>query len=518
MTPAIPRIVAGLVACGLMALALAQLLGETRGLSVTRTTLDGTPVTVFSTPGAAPAPAVVIAHGFAGSQQLMLPFATTLARAGYVAVTFDALGHGGHPGRLTGDVATEDGATSRLLSQLESVDAYARTLPQADGRLALLGHSMASDIVVRAAIADPSIDATIAVSLFSPQVTPDLPRNLLVITGALEPGLTDEALRVAGLAAGAPAEPFVTSGDFETGSARRAVLSPGVEHVGVLYSATSQREARDWLDLVFDRRDPAAAGADGAAAPDAATDTDDRAGWLGIWFLGVVGLAWSAAPLLPRLAPTPVREAAWARAFAAAAILPALATPFLARLAPEGVLPAPVADYLSVHFLIYGLLTAALLWRMGWRGLGPVAPLRLALAVAGFAVFALAAIYLPVDRFVTAFAPQPARITLFLTLFAGLLPYFLADEALTRAPTAPRGAYPLTKLAFLVSVGIAIALDPGRLFFLVLILPVMLIFFTLFGLFSGWTYRATGTPLTAALACAALFAWAIAVTFPILGA
>ena len=72
--------------------------------------------------------------------------------------------------------------------------------------MALLGHSMASDIVVRYAETHPDILATIGVSLFSRGVTADSPRNLLVIDGALEPAmLTDEGYRIAGMAAGGPA-------------------------------------------------------------------------------------------------------------------------------------------------------------------------------------------------------------------------------------------------------------------------------------------------------------------------
>ncbi len=498
------RALAVVITLALMGLALVRLEAETAGLAVERLALGGTPVTVFRDPEAGPAPAVVISHGFAGSQGLMAPFATTLARAGYVAITYDSLGHGANPAPLTGDTGSVEGATAALRTQLAEVVAFAREAPGTDGRIALLGHSMASDIVVREAIADPGIAATIAVSLFSPAVTADAPRNLLVITGALEPGLTDEALRVAGLAAGAPARPFVTAGDPEAGTARRAVLSPGVEHVGVLYSATSQREARDWLDLAF-ARDPS------AAAP------DDRARWIGLWFLAVTGLAWGLAPLLPRLGPTAPRGTRRWRAFGTATVLPALLTPVAAQILPEGLLPAPVADYLTVHFLIYGLLTALILWRAGWTGIFRVPPVRLVAAVAAFVLFALALIYLPVDRYVTAFGLQPGRFALYATLLLGLLPYFLADEALTRSPHAPRFAYALTKIAFLVSISLAIALDPSRLFFLVLILPVMVIFFVLFGLFSAWTHRATGAPAVAGLACAALFAWAIAVTFPVLG-
>ena len=59
-------------------------------------------------------------------------------------------------------------------------------LPYVDGRIALLGHSMASDIIVRQAIADERVAATVAISMFSEAVTSDKPRNLLIITGAWE--------------------------------------------------------------------------------------------------------------------------------------------------------------------------------------------------------------------------------------------------------------------------------------------------------------------------------------------
>jgi pimeloyl-ACP methyl ester carboxylesterase len=67
------------------------------GLSIGHESAGSTPVTIFKLASAKPGPAIVIAHGFAGSQQLMQPFALTLARNGYVAVTFDFLGHGRNP-------------------------------------------------------------------------------------------------------------------------------------------------------------------------------------------------------------------------------------------------------------------------------------------------------------------------------------------------------------------------------------------------------------------------------------
>ena len=113
---------------------------------------------------------------------------------------------------------------------------------------------MASDIVVRHAQAHPELQATIGVSLFAPSITADTPldspRNLLVIVGALEPGLlAREALRVVGRVAGADVQLDTLYGRFEDGTARRATLSPGVEHIGVLYSAHTQAQTLAWLML-----------------------------------------------------------------------------------------------------------------------------------------------------------------------------------------------------------------------------------------------------------------------------
>ncbi|MFL5332109.1 MAG: alpha/beta hydrolase family protein, partial [Geminicoccaceae bacterium] len=64
------------------------------GLTLDRAEVGQIPVTVFRPASPTPAPVVVIAHGFSGSQQLMQAFAVTLARNGYLALTFDFPGHG----------------------------------------------------------------------------------------------------------------------------------------------------------------------------------------------------------------------------------------------------------------------------------------------------------------------------------------------------------------------------------------------------------------------------------------
>src|SRR4051794_16684417 len=110
------RIAVGMVtllALAAIGLGLSRLLAPLDGLEVAPLRVAEIPALVYRKAAGGPAPVVVIAHGFAGSQQMMQPFATTLAQAGFVAVTFDFPGHGGDPtplsGGLSGDKAAAGG-------------------------------------------------------------------------------------------------------------------------------------------------------------------------------------------------------------------------------------------------------------------------------------------------------------------------------------------------------------------------------------------------------------------------
>lgn len=497
------RPAAALAAILAIALSVWHLAGVSAGLSITRTFAGPTPVTIFAPATGDGGPMIVIAHGFAGSQQLMQPFAITLARNGYRAVTFDFLGHGRNGAPMRGDITREDGVTPLLVAELGQVVDFVRA--NTTSRVAILGHSMASDIVVRYAMAHPEVAATIAVSMFAPGITATSPRNLLVITGALEPQfLKDEALRATGMQADGAARPGVTYGDFAAGTARRASFSDGVEHIGVLYSRASLDEALAWLNAVFGRTSTGFA--------------DARGGWLGLLFGALVVLAWPLARLLPRVSVPAMGASLTWRRFWPLAVVPAILTPVLLWKLPTDFLPLLLGDYLSVHFAIYGLLTAAGLWHAGalrWPelpGRAVAALAAAALLVAGYSIFGLG---LAIDSFVTSFMPIPQRLVLIPVVLLGICPYFLADEWLTRGHRAPPGAYAFTKLCFLLSLALAVALNLERLFFLIIIIPVMLIFLTVYGLFSRWATSRTGQPLAAGFGNALALAWAIAVTFPL---
>ncbi|MBN2907643.1 MAG: alpha/beta hydrolase [Rhodobacteraceae bacterium] len=498
LTPA--RWAVGIVALIAIAVSVWHLESDRAGLIIEPVPGTGTtPTTVYRLADAGPAPVVIISHGFAGSKQLMQSFSLTSARAGYAAVAFDYEGHGRNPVPMSGDVTKIEGTTQLLMAETRRVTDAALAQPWADGRLAILGHSMASDIVVREALADDRIAATVAVSMFSQAVTATTPRNLLIVDGAWESFLGAEALRVLRLA-DPNAEMGQTVGDPSQGTGRRAALAPHVEHVGVLFSPTTMREARAWLDATFGRQSTG--------------DVARRGGWIALLLAGIVALGWPLARLGEKMhdtRPEPLSR----RRFLIVALLPAVAVPLALAPFDTRFLPVLVADYLALHFALYGAVVLALLawwgelcWP-GWPEVRRIAILAGLVAAYGIGVYGLA-----MDRYVTSFFPHAGRAVIIAAMALGAVPYMLSDALVVEGGRAPLWRSLTARGAFLASLGIATALDFERLFFLLIILPVVLLFFLLFGMMGGWVGRATARPAGAGIGLGLFLAWALGVTFP----
>lgn len=486
------RLTVFVLAAAGIAVSVWQLESYRSGLVIDSMSVGETPVTVFRQPGATSAPAVIIAHGFAGSRQLMEAYALTIARAGYVAVSFDFYGHGAHPTPLSGDVTRVEGTTQDLMRQIGRVTDAVLAMPYVDGRVALLGHSMASDIIIRQAIKDDRVDATVAISMFSEAVTSRQPDNLLIITGAWERFLTEEALRAVRMV-----EPGANAGETVRGPEndvrRRAIVAPSVEHVGVLYSPTALREARAWLDTTFGRSSSGLVAASGR--------------WIALLLVSIVAMGWPLTRLLPGSDTGPSRPAL--STFLLAALVPAVVTPVLLTFVDTKVLPVLVADYLAAHLFVYGVIAIGILAGGGVR-IGRLAWLSgLSFAAYGIVVFGGA-----LDRYAVSFVPHAGRVPIILAIAAGAVPYMLADSLLVEGGRSSWWRMLVARGAFLASIGFAVALDFERLFFLLIILPVIVVFYVVFGLMGGWVGRRTGSPLAAGLGLGLILAWALGVSFP----
>jgi len=237
-----------------------------------------------------------------------------------------------------------------------------------------------------------------------------------------------------------------------------------------------------------------------------------RGGWVALALVAVVVLAWPLAGLLPAaIGPPPPRLPA--RRFAVAVVVPALAAPLLLWPVETRILPVLVADYLVLHFALSGALTLALLARFGaLRGQFPAPALPVALAVAAFGILLFGAV---LDRYVASFFPHPGRVAIVAGLALGAVPWMLGDALLTEGGRAGVWRTVAVRVAMLASLGLAVALNFERLFFLLIILPVVLLYFLLFGMIGGWAGRRTGLPAASGAGLGLILAWALGVTFPL---
>lgn len=453
------------------------------GVEVTKTHVGPTPVTVYDGEG----PAVVIAHGFAGSSQMMQAYALTLAQAGYRVLTFDFEGHGRHAVPMSGDVTSIDGTTRLLVAQTLQVVAAAAS----DQPVALVGHSMATDILIRASIAAPEpIGPLVVISAFSQAVDAEHPASLLMVTGAWEAGLRAFARRAVAMV-----DPDAGEGDLALagGIQRKAIVAPLAEHVGVLHSRAGRAEAVAWLNAYFGRVETVPVPATGPVTL--------------LLLLALVALARPISALLPAN-PDPVRPHLSRLQFAGLILAPMAIAPPLAVLVDPHALPVLVADHLAVHLGIFGVIQIVLLrifgvpfGRVSWIG-------TLAILIWGLGLFGLA-----LDRYAANFLPIAERAVIIAALALGAVPFMVADALVTDGGRAGVLRRLLARLAFLLSLGFAVVLDFEGLFFLIMIAPVIVLFYALFGLVGRWVARREGA-MAAGLGLGLCLAWSLGVSFP----
>lgn len=454
-----------------------------RGLTVRSLSSGGVPM-LYVAPAnpSPPVPGVVVAHGFAGSKQLMLGYGYTLAHAGYAAMLFDFNGHGANGAALDRDAlqANLAAATAALVAQPE-VD---RT------RLALIGHSMGSGAVLTAGINEVGrYSAVVAISPTGADVRADAPRNLLLQAGSLEGGFVANAEELLA-AAGGP------SADLAAGRARKLVVIPFAEHISILFRRASHAVALDWLGQTF-----------GTARTTPYVDL--RILWYGLhlvgWLLAIVGLAPLLRSPLPseNATPTGRRWLGLAVGTFAATVVVGLLGRFTALSTFLGI---QVGGGVALWFLIAGAI-----WLACNR---PIHPPALAGILLGglFLVLLVLAFGVMAQVVWVQWWPIPQRLWRIPILGLACLPWFLAvGYSQWDACAGMRLLWWLGQSLLLVVGLYATLILAPSLGFLVLLMPLLPLIFLVLSIAAPTFDR----PWPYAIGSAFFYGWLIAVVFPL---
>jgi pimeloyl-ACP methyl ester carboxylesterase len=449
------------------------------------------PLTVFQTSFAntLERPTVLIGHGFAGSGVIMRGFALTLAHAGFNVITWDFDGHGRNPNPLQSMTHREG-----LVNNAEQALSEATQLGLASGEhIAIVGHSMGSGVALAYGQLHPETDATIAISPVLREVTPEFPRNLLLVAGTGEANFLNNARQLLTRAGG-------ENSDHQQGTARALVEIQGANHLSILFDTHSHLIVREWLESVY------------GPQPGFIAYTDRRMAWFALGVLGTLVAAFALALLIsPHLerkaSASPLRRRLIA--LSAGVLGATLSLALLVRIGLDvsnlfGVL---LGGYLLIWFAIAGILAMFFIGRWpGWPSLQST--------LAGLLTFT--ALWLGVGLLGdTVWQPWlliPPRLVSWPLAAVLLLPWFLAVSELGRgASWLGQTAAWLAHSTLLISgLLLAIRLTPG-IGFLTLIAPVFPAFFALHALVSGpyrgsWPFVLSGAMFTS---------WMLLAVFPL---
>ncbi len=477
------------------------------------TVVSGVPITLLTPKsGTGPYPGVVVAHGFAGSQEIMDGIALALVDAGFAVALPDFAGHGSSTDRL---LITDDTDRNRaqLRANLDTVVQWLRDRNDVTkDPISLVGHSMGAGAVVDYAVKHAGtgqIGSTVAISLPTardvPAGAPQVPANLLLLWGSAElPQFSqagEEALR-----AGYPQGSVGTFyGSFAAGSARQAVVVPGAEHISILWRQQTLDNVVGWT-----------ASSRGLEHGDVAPD--HRMWWVLVCYLGIgFAMVPLASVLLgnrrsdPRWRVSPLRASGiMLVAAGVAAVVGWVSTPLL------DFLPLAVGGYLALFFAAAAVIMAVGSV-FGSRG-AETSPANArsivgSLVLASFVTLGLA---LPGKASWTSFSLVGDRWWLALMFILVLLAWFAADELLVRRRSrwGRAGLMALNRILVLATMLAAVTFL-GAPVFLTLLLPLIAPLFLFLAIVAVVVAARTRSVFAPAAVQAVPLALLVATAFPL---
>ncbi|MBW4564021.1 MAG: alpha/beta hydrolase [Mojavia pulchra JT2-VF2] len=451
------------------------------GLVVRQLEREGVPLLYVVPENALKLPSVLVAHGYAGSKQLMLGYAHVLAHAGYAVMLWDFDSHASNGKPLK---------TNSLQKNLDIAYAALVAQPEVDtSRLATLGHSMGSGAVMTAAIGDVNrYAATVAVSPTGALVTTNAPRNLQLQAGSWEGRFIANAQRLLQQAGG-------ENQNLADGKGRDLVIISNAEHITILFRNQSHQVARNWLDATF-------------GVQRQSDYVDRRMIWYGLHLLGWLAVLGAIAPVLA--VSSTARKIGQLRSWAGLFLTPFVASGAL-------ILVNRIADIASLGGVLVGGAVSI------WFGIAGLAWLVI---MSRLAIPKLRAVWIGIALFVVlwvAFGAMaqvvwlewwliPLRLKLFPLLALACFPWFLASGVAQQSlGLGKRIVWWFGQSTVLVGGFILVLYLLPQLSFISLLLPLFPVMMVIFSFAAGLLNE----PFSYAIGSAMFFGWTLAATFPL---
>ncbi|MDA9719223.1 alpha/beta fold hydrolase [Betaproteobacteria bacterium] len=447
----------------LLGYCIKNLLSEENLLFTTSEYLEETPVTI--TGKTVPSgKLVILAHGFAGSTEFMRALAVALATDGHIVIRFDFLGHGKNKIPFSGDVKSKNGPTKQFVNQLNQViNGYKERYNSS--KVVLIGHSMASDIIIRATQERDDIESVIAISSYTDEIPKNDFPNLLVMNGEWEKGLTNKTLDLFNKIGINNPKVDKIYGEFLSNNARKLIVIPGADHVGILYAKKTQLEILNWISSSKEK-------------------FENKTNAIGTWALGVFGNLF----LLPLLLSTLLKKNKKENfsisivrylvfCFVTIIFLPLILTKFSVE-----ILSFPVHNHIFNTFLFTIFI---------WVSISPVIMKERWLHALNLKLFGcLTAYYLfglgfILNYYVSTYYVSVGRVEIFLVLLTVTIPTCIIIQVLYEASNRGVMLANLFKATIVCSLIFSIYLYPSDLFLLAYAVLLFVAFFFVFGFLSN---------------------------------
>jgi pimeloyl-ACP methyl ester carboxylesterase len=428
-------------------------------------------------------PGILIAHGFAGSKQLMFGYGYTLAHNGYGVLLLDFAGHGANAAPLD---------KTKLQQNLDVALTVLKAQPEIDpAKIGLLGHSMGSRAVMLTGIEQSkAISAVAAISPIPAPVTSNEPRNLQLQAGEWEGPFVQRSAQLLEQAGG-------ENPNTDEGKGRSRLIVPQAEHVLILFKDRSHQAALKWFNSVFHRTSDVAF-------------RDRRMAWYGLHLLSWLFLLGLLSPL-PTKELSPIeRRPRSLRNWLGLSIAPFAATGVTTvmsrRAALESLGGLQVGGALGLWLFIAGLAWSGVIFRVP----------RPTVKSIGYGVLLFGLLWIAFGSMAQETWLQwrliPARLELWPVLAIACFPWFLSSGiAQEQANLFKRILWWVAQsTALVLGLSLTLLLVP-KLGFLALIIPIVPIVLALLSYAAAqvreaWSY---------AIASALFFGWTIASVFPL---